>query len=470
MSRWHSCNILQTGATSRRVWQFDVRKAELGAGREQAIAAGQSLPMSVGKNWTSLWQPKLNVAWLPAEKVFLRVTQLPVADLAETRTMVEFQLEKLSPLPVTQVVWSIHVLPSQKPAMFAAAPTDEKKKDNTQTVIVVIVPRHIVEEFLGALEKDGFLADRLEVPLIDQLSGTEVHGDGAWIYLPEDSASKTSLVAWWHGGVLQNLGFIQLPADKNDTATLRDQLQQMTWAGELEGWLTTAPRWNLVAGNAAAAWQGAFNAATGQTVSVVAPPAPAQLAAATARRAALSEDSANILPAEYAARYRQQFVDGLWMRGLFTVLAIYGAGVLIYFVALGFLTYQTSGVEKQVAGISLDYTNSVQLKARYLVLKDRQDLKYAALDCWKKTAELMPPGATLNALDFRDGKKLLLNGNAASDDATAILEFNSALQKIEVNGQPFFSKVESPTFNQNPANNTLTWSFSAELNHTEESP
>ena len=471
MARWHTCNILQAGATTRRVWQFDARKTALTLNREQAAAAGQPLPENlIAKSWTTLWQPKLNVAWLAAEHVFLRVVHLPQADLAETRAMVEFQLEKLSPIPVTQMVWSLHVLPMPVETKTAAPIGEEKKKEALQTIIVVMVERNHVEEFLGKLEKDGFLADRLEVPLIDQLQNTAAAAEAdARVYL--DSETRSALVAWWFGGSLQSLGFLHLPADKTAAELLREQLVQMTWAGELEGWLTTAPQWHLVVtGGNEAEWQALFNTALETTVKLAPPPPIGQLAAATATRATRSEDSANILPAEYSARYRQQLVDRLWMRGLLTVLVIYGVGVMIYFVALQFLLYQTRGVESQKADLGTGYTNAIQLKARYQILKDRQDLKYAALNCWQTTSQLLPEGATLNGLDFRDGKKLMLTGTAGSDQAIELTRFSDAMRKAEVGGRLLFNRVDSPIYNQNPGSSTVSWSFACEINHAEETP
>jgi hypothetical protein len=482
MARWHSCNILQTGA-DRRVWQFDARKAELTLNREQAAAAGQPLPENlIAKSWTSLWQPKLNVAWLAAEHVFLRVVHLPKADLAETRAMVEFQLEKLSPIPVTQMVWSLHVLPATAtkpaPASPSEATADAKPEEELQTIIVVMVARNLVEEFLGQLEKEGFLADRLEVPLLDQLQNT-APGEGlarrsateadAWVYL--DGEKQTALVAWWFGGALQSLGFIHLPAGPNAADLLREQLTQMTWAGELEGWLTAPPQWHLVtAGDRAAEAQAQFAAALDTPVKLAAAPVAGQLAAATARRVVDAADATNILPPEYTARYHQQFVDRLWMRGLLGLLGVFFLIALMFLAAVKFVNYQTGGVAKQLADYGLNYTNAIQLKARYQILKDRQDLKYAALNCWQTTARLLPQGATLNGLDFRDGKKLTLTGSAGAEQAGEITEFNSTIRKAEVNGQPLFSKVDSLTYNQNPANNTVTWSFSCEVSHAEDSP
>ena len=118
-----------------------------------------------------MWQPRLNVAWLPPENVFLRVIELPRSNFEETLAMVELQLEKLSPLPVAQIVWTIHV---------SAAATN--RGGDLQTVIVVIAARNAVEEFLGKLEGQGYLADRLEAPMLDELEATPATEDGAWIY------------------------------------------------------------------------------------------------------------------------------------------------------------------------------------------------------------------------------------------------------------------------------------------------
>src|ERR1022692_3637085 len=141
MARWDSCNILHTGADKNRVWQFN---KTLKLTREQTSAAGEPVPAGlVGKSWSAIWQKKLNVAWLPPEHVFIRAAQFPPASPDETRTMVELQLEKLSPIPVTQAVWSLHILPGAKP-------------DGLQTVILIIAERTAVEEFLGKLESRGF--------------------------------------------------------------------------------------------------------------------------------------------------------------------------------------------------------------------------------------------------------------------------------------------------------------------------
>ena len=119
MARWDSCNILQAGADAQRVWQFN---KTFKLNREQTVRPPEPLPAGlVGKSWGALFQKKLNVAWLPPEHVFIRAAQFPPASPEETRTMVELQLEKLSPIPVTQAVWSLHLLP--RPNRAACRPS-----------------------------------------------------------------------------------------------------------------------------------------------------------------------------------------------------------------------------------------------------------------------------------------------------------------------------------------------------------
>ena len=58
----------------------------------------------------------------------------------------------------------------------------------------MIVARNVVEEFLGQLEGHGYLADRLELSLLDQLQATPIVEDGAWIYPQVKDGKATALV------------------------------------------------------------------------------------------------------------------------------------------------------------------------------------------------------------------------------------------------------------------------------------
>ena len=458
--RWHSCNVLEVGAESRRVWQFDARNERFSLNREETARNGQQLPQNIiGKSWGTLFQSKLNVAWLPPENVFLRVAQFPMSSPDETRSMVELQLEKLSPIPVTQALWTMHVLPQTAP---------QPGSENLQTIVVIVVSREAVEEFLGKLEGQGYMADRLELPMLDQLQATRIAGDGAWVYPEGRGLNQRALIAWWYGGVFQNLGLLTLENGPNRMASLKDQLVQMTWAGELEGWLTSPPRWHLVA-DAANEWQSVLREATEQPVEIVAPLPTQELAALTAKRAAREEAGNNLLPAEFATRYQQQFQDRLWGRGLLAALVVYGIGLAIYFVALSVFSHLTAGVESQEIALSPTYTNSVQLRGMLGVLKERETLKFAALDVWRAVAETLPATLTLDTMNFGGGARVSLRGTAPADQSGTVTDFYEAVRKWEKDRQPLFITIanEGPHISLNPGGGSLAWSFDLDLKQTE---
>src|SRR6059036_1076058 len=140
MARWHSCNILQTGSDIRNLWQFTAGGSKFTLQREVANLPTEPLPAKIiSKDWQTLFQPKLNIAWLPADKVFLRVLQIPKSDAAETQSMLELQLEKLSPLPVNQIVWGFELLqPTAPPDAMTTL------EGEMHTAIVIIVARAYV--------------------------------------------------------------------------------------------------------------------------------------------------------------------------------------------------------------------------------------------------------------------------------------------------------------------------------------
>ena len=452
--RWNICNVLATGAESRRLWQFDAKGQDFKLNRELTVRGGESLPDAVKKSWSEIWQAKLNVACLPPERVFLRVAQFPKASFQETLAMVDLQMEKLCPMPVGQVVWTIHCLPH---------PTGTQ-----QTVILTVAARDAVEEFLGKLEGQGYLADRLEIPALDQLLATEVTTDGAWVYPEALGGADSALVAWWYGGVLRSLDLLLLPASNENSAALGEQLSQMAWSGEVDGWLTSRPSWHLVVPpGITPIWEMALRGALNETLHLVVPLSQANLAARTAKRAAANDATSTLLPPEVGTRYRQQFVDRLWMRGLGAVVLLYLAGLAIYFGWFGVSWIRTNSVEQQVATLSNDYTNALQLRARYDVLQDRQELKFAGLDCWKIVADRLPDGAALEGFNFNDGQRLTLNGSAPPDTVEALITFDTDVRKAKKDGKEFFKNTGERLAYRAGAGGVVTWNLSLELKRTE---
>ncbi len=102
------------------------------------------------------------------------------------------------------------------------------------------------------------------------------------------------------------------------------------------------------------------------------------------------------------------------------------------------------------------------------MLKERQDLQYSALDCWKRVADELPEGISLQRFSFGDGHKLALSGTVTSDQITPITDFYDALRKAKLNGQPMFKSTGGDELSYRQNGNQVSWNFSLELNHASE--
>jgi hypothetical protein len=452
----HTCNVLQPGVEKLRLWQFGFSGSEVRPGPEKEVLAGQPLPPELaGKSWQCLWQPKVNVAWLPIEQVFLRVVQLPAKEFSEALAMVELQLEKLSPLPVNQIVWSAEAMPSSEA--------------DQQTVIVLIAARNAVEAFLGGLEGKGYMADRLELPVLRQLQAQPFEGDGLWLCPITEGVKEYCLAAWWHKGLLRNLNLLRVSSGPEWKKVFLEELTQISWAGEMEGWGQGVHRIVLVGGpETVSVWEPALTEALGLTIELQAPMAASELAASNARCLARSEMSASLVPPEFTVRYRQQFVDRLWMRGLGAIVGLYILFLLCCFLMVQWIHFKTYRVESQVTALSGQYTNAMQLKARLQVLQDQVNLKFAALDCWKAAATLLPQDLTLTDLSLLQGKTLTIHGTAPADQVDQIIEYNQAMSRYRIdgtNGDLLFNKVQPYNSSSRAgAGGQQAWDFSCEIN------
>jgi hypothetical protein len=128
-------------------------------------------------------------------------------------------------------------------------------------------------------------------------------------------------------------------------------------------------------------------------------------------------------------------------------------------------------VEQDAANLGPTYTNALQFKARLQILKDRQDLKYAALDCWKTIAELLPDGLQLEVYHFSDGKRLALDGTAPLGEEKQLLEFEKVLRKAVRDGQPMFEAFAEPAEQMRwdpPRGGVIPWHCVLKLKRTEE--
>jgi hypothetical protein len=127
-------------------------------------------------------------------------------------------------------------------------------------------------------------------------------------------------------------------------------------------------------------------------------------------------------------------------------------------------------VESRVAALGGSYTNSLQLQAVYNVLKERSQLKYAALDAWQWVAQELPPGIALQRFSFANGQTVALSGTAPADLINTLFDFNTALKKKKINDQFVFDQQKGDTVNPKTTGSSVAWNLSVELLRTEADP
>ncbi|MCP5519383.1 MAG: hypothetical protein H7A45_19240 [Verrucomicrobiales bacterium] len=444
-TRWHRCNVLARTSDTWAVWSFGHGKSGPDFETTATGSAGDPVPARLAtRDVRHLWRPLLNVAWLPADKVFLRVVEVPAADPSEVPAMVEFELERLSPLPVADILWTCEVIPGPE--------------ETPRTVAVVIAARPAVEEFLGTLETGGFVPDRLELPLLRELLCLEPSPDSVWVLLRREAERISCLHGWWSKGRLCHLELRILADDENLETVLAGNLAHTAWAGEIGGWHGPASRCHLVADDELAA---RLQPALGEQFPhlELRPKLPDKELAA---RSAAATAGANLVPPEARTRYRQQFVDRLWMRAVGAVALVYVFGVLGFFAALNIQDFRKMRVDDQVGLLYSSYTNALALKARVDVLSDQVNLKFAALDCLKAASDALPADMTLTSFSFQRGNRLGLFGTVPTDLQARVTEFTETLADSTVNGEPLFTTVSTKAIQAMP-NRPANWTIECEF-------
>ena len=455
-----SCNVVDCSSGKQQFWRFNKGKNQMKLVDVRETAPDEPIQAKhLERDASQLWSAHCqNDAWLPAEIVFFHVLQLPLCDPRELPGMVELQLDKISPLPMGQAVWTYEVTPVYR--------TDREQ----QTVVVMIAERSAVEKYLGELEKIGYRPDRLETPVLHQVMATPQGGkrpDGAWIYPRFVDERVICTVAWWDEGVLHNITQITLTS-REHLNELTGQLTATTWAGEMEGWLTGKTDWHLVVSNKdGEEWLPILNEWAGQGVQVQKPPQIEELANVSAARANRPLDQGNLLPQDRRESYHRDDVD----RGIGN---LFGWGLLLYVMLLAgyfVLKSQVSRAE-QLASAENKTLKKANKELRTLVvqkqlLEDQLELRMTALSVLNAVSVNIPEELTLDSVIFSEsrgsgGNNITLRGKVEQDDRQKLQGYSDQLAKVTVpdsrtqDRRPLFSRVDPPNMDAR-AGGYLDW-------------
>lgn len=443
-----ACNVVDCSTGKQRFWRFTKGKNQMKmVDVRETVLDEPILDKYLERDASQMWNPHCqNDAWLPSESVFFRVLQLPQCEPAELPGMLELQLDKISPLPLSQAVWTYEVVPVYR-------------KDRTQqTVVVMVASRQEVEQYLGELESVGYRPDRLETPVLHQVMATPQggeHPDGAWIYPRFTEEQVICTVAWWDEGVLHNITQIML-STKEHLNELTEHLTATTWAGEMEGWLTGETHWHLVVDNEVGEeWLAVLNDWAGKGVQVAEPPEVNALAGVSAARAARSLDQGNLLPPDRRAAYRRDDVDRMWGNIFIGVILLYIMLLAGYFVWKSQVADVTSQAVAHNKSVERHDKRLKSLLVEQRLMEEQLQLRWSALDVMKAVAEFIPEKVTLDTMHLEEARgkgvsTVRLFGTA--DDGNSPGDYARALREATVMDRN--TNVEHLLFNEVAAPST----------------
>ena len=165
LQKWNDCNLIQFRESEARLWHFAVSEKQVTQKSQLTHSESTPLPQTqVEQAWRQFFKKRLNLSWIPSEHLYLRVIDMPACeDREETRQMLEFQLEKISPVPVHQIVWSFQNLPCPDPEQ--------------QSLLLVLAERSAVDGVLSQLESIGYQTDQITFSGLQGLVGFESPSD-----------------------------------------------------------------------------------------------------------------------------------------------------------------------------------------------------------------------------------------------------------------------------------------------------
>ena len=224
-TNYRDCNLLAIQASRLNLRRFYRGSKGLTQAQHLDEEQGFALPAKhVDKSWKQVFKPRLNVAWTPKDLVYLKVTHLPTDNSDEVGDMLELQIEQLSPIPVSQLVWTYEIYPSDV--------------ENQITVCLFMAETRRLDDLLDEMESHGFQPDTTLPPQLAQIWAIEPTEETCVYICPEQTEEGVSCFsAWFSGKTLQFLqNFSSGPEEPWNERFLK-RFQECAWAGEMEGWL-----------------------------------------------------------------------------------------------------------------------------------------------------------------------------------------------------------------------------------------
>lgn len=407
-------------------------------------------------------------AAIPADKVLMRVVDLPTSDPDEMRSMADLQVDKFSPFPVEHMSVSVELL---------------SQKDKSSRVLIVAVQRTVIDAagvFFGAA---GVLPRWVDVDVLGWWRLLKDHGAvpaaGRGVILLADRMA-TELIICQDGApvVLRSLGTAQGITEEEFHAELADEIGYSLTSLETERgvaetsklslwcWGDGAPPKVMVKAEAASS---AVETRSGdlcpelaaklrevcglqvETRSLASLP---ELSEGLARRAMeRGPVTVDLAPAEWQSTEHSRKTQKGLIIATAAFVFVWLLGIAAFFTGLKLEQGRLVKLKTEVAALEGPADEVRQLNDRIKSFEIYADRSHTALESLREVSSILPGGIDLTSFTYKKGNEVVVRGEA--DSAEPIYAFFQALEQAD-----FFDQVKPEAVRQKTSGNRQRSEFS----------
>jgi len=356
---------------------------------------------------------------LPSTKVLLRSVRLPAVPDDELAGMVQLQLDKFSPFPVENLVFSHEVL---------------RRDENELRVLIAAIERRAMESFTAEIEAAGLRPRRLDVCAMIRSrilkDAGEIPDEGRHpvvVITPEE----TEIIVFEDGApvLFRALGGSMQGGDEELAAEVAREVEYSLMTMELEcgpALLKTVGLW--YSSESAYLKDRIAEALPVSVESGALDSLPPVSEGAAARM--FDAGAVNLVPAVWrSAGMARQFKK----RMLTAAAVLLSVWVIMVGAGAGTMLYRRSGIDRLSSEAESLVAPAMQvrdLRRRVVLVKRYTDKRDSALEYLREISAILPEGIDLSSFSYRKGEGVKISGAANAVDL--VYRFKNAIDGSEM--------------------------------------